>query len=45
MAKKGSIVFMDENLKPTTKKKAIFVRILEFDKNGIRREVFGRVSK
>ena len=44
MPEKDSIVFMDKILKPTTKEKAIYVRIVEYDKNGNRKEVFGSVN-
>ena len=43
MSEKDSIVFMDKNLKVTTKEKAVYVRIVEY-KNGKRNEVFGSVN-
>ncbi len=41
---KNSIVFMDKDMIPTTKDKAVYVRIVEYDKNGVKNEVFGEVN-
>ncbi len=45
LQRKSIAVYLDKNLKPTTKEKAVYVRIVEYDKDGKRKEVFGSVKK